>query len=344
MKLACLTGGGDCPGLNAVIRGITVKAIGNGHEVIGYRRGWAGVLDGESMALTLDAVEDIHRTGGTILRTSRTNLPKVKDGFDKAEATLKRDKVDVLIAIGGEDTLGVANKLYQEKKINTIGVPKTIDNDLSATDYTFGYDTAINIATESFDRVHTTANSHERILVVEVMGRHAGWMTLEAGIAGGAHVILLPEEKFDINEVVGILKKRQETGKGYSIVAVSEGAQPKDLEGFVTQDTEKDSFGHVKLGGVGQMLAKQLEKLTGQESRHVVLGHLQRGGSPTAFDRVLGTRLGVKAVESAEQNKFGVMVALRGTDIVCVPLADAVTKLKTVPKERYEEAKIFFGQ
>ena len=340
-QIAVLTGGGDAPGLNAVIRGIVFKAKKLGYDVLGIVDGWKGLLDCTHCgALDLDQVEDIHMLGGTILHTSRTNPYKVDDGPKKVKENLKKLNCDFLIAIGGEDTLGVANKLAKEG-VKVVGVPKTIDNDLSETDYTFGFNTAITRATEAIQNLHTTAKSHHRTFVIEAMGRHAGWMTLEAGIGGGASIILLPEEKFDIEEVCKIIQNRKKKGKHYSIIAVSEGAVPKKGQ-MALQVKEKDSFGHVRLGGIAEQLAAEIEKRLDIECRHVVLGHLQRAGEPTVFDRVLGTRLGIKAADMVNKGEFGKMAALKGTDIVSVPIEKAVAKLKTVPKERYDEAKIFF--
>jgi phosphofructokinase-like protein len=342
-RIGVMTGGGDCPGLNAVIRSVVVKASTLGCEVIGFRRGWKGLLDaGEIMRLEIEDVEDIHMLGGTIIGTSRTNPQKVENGLEQVERNLQKHECVALIAIGGEDTLGVA-KTLSDRGMKIVGVPKTIDNDLSATDYTFGFDTAINIATEALDRLHTTAKSHERILVVEIMGRHAGWMALHAGMAGGAHIILIPEVPFDIDWICRLVKERKEKGKDYTLVAVSEGAIPTDLGSYVTKDGRKDDYERVKLGGIADHLARMIEERTGLESRSVVLGHLQRGGSPTTFDRVLGTRLGIKAVEMVHNGEFGKMASVRGTEIISVPLAEAVGVLKTVPPERYDEAKIFFG-
>ncbi len=342
-QFGVLTGGGDAPGLNAVIRALVVTAYSNGMKVIGIKRGWAGLLDGgEVTPLSLEDVEDIHRTGGTILGSSRTNPEKHSDGVEQVVRNLEKHHCDALVAIGGDDTLGVAQKLY-EGGMKIVGVPKTIDNDLSATDYTFGFDTAINIATEAIDRLHTTAKSHDRVLVVEIMGRYSGWLTFNSGMAGGAHVILLPEEKFDIEEVCDVLKKRREAGHNYTIIAVSEGATPSDTREFITQDDKVDEFGHVKLGGIAARLAKVIEDKTGQESRFVVLGHVQRGGAPTAFDRVIGTRLGVRAAQLVAEGGFGQMAALRGTNIVGVPIADAVGKIKVVDQARRDEVKLFMG-
>ena len=341
-KIGVMTGGGDCPGLNAVIRGVVVKASTLGREVIGFRRGWKGLLEGgETVRLDIEDVEDIHMLGGTIIGTSRTNPLKLENGLEQVGKNLQKHGCFALIAIGGEDTLGVANVLCN-KGMKIVGVPKTIDNDLSATDYTFGFDTAINIATEALDRLHTTAKSHERVLVVEIMGRHAGWMALHAGMAGGAHIVLIPEVPFDVDWICQIVKERKKKGKDYTLVAVSEGAIPTDLGSFVTKDARKDEFERVKLGGIAERLAQIIEEKTGLETRSVVLGHLQRGGSPTTFDRVLGTRLGIKAVEMVHDGEFGKMASVRGTEIVSVPIAEAVGVLKKVPPERYEEARIFF--
>jgi phosphofructokinase-like protein len=341
MRIGVLTGGGDCPGLNAVIRAVVRKGVTTyGHEFVGFRDGWRGPLEGVARPLGVAEVRGILPRGGTILGSSRTNPFKIDGGVERIKGNLTELGVDALVAIGGEDTLGVATKL-DEMDVNIVGVPKTIDNDLSATDYTFGFDTAVNIAMEAIDRLHTTAESHHRTMVVEVMGRHAGWIALHAGIAGGANVILLPERQFDVHQVAGYVEKRFQTH--YSpIVVVAEGAQP--LEGQMhLQNHEVDAFGHVRLGGIGQWLAEELEQRTGKEARAVVLGHIQRGGTPTAFDRVLATRLGLEAIDAVNEGDFGRMVALRGTEIVRVPLAEGTRELKTVPLERYTEAEVFFG-
>lgn len=340
-RIGILTGGGDCPGLNPVIRAAVRKAINEGYEVMGIKNGWKGLLEKDVEPLNLQSISGILPRGGTILGTSRTNPYKKENGAKEVIANYKSLCLNALIAVGGEDTLGVATKLASEG-INVVGVPKTIDNDLSATDYTFGFDTAVNIAMECIDRLHTTAESHHRIIVVEVMGRHAGWIALEAGIAGGADVILIPEIPIDINEVCGSIKKRHLRGKTFSIVVVAEGAQFKKEE-MVLQEEKLDEFGHVRLGGIGDLLGKEIEKRTGYETRVSVLGHIQRGGSPTAFDRVLGTRFGIKAVELVMQKKFGQMVALSGNKIIAVPLEAATGTLKTVDTEYYELAKVFFG-
>jgi 6-phosphofructokinase 1 len=341
MRIGVLTGGGDCPGLNAVIRAVVRKGIGDyGHAFVGFRDGWRGPLEDDTVDLTVEAVRGILPRGGTILGSSRTNPFKVDNGVERIAETIARHKIDAVIAIGGEDTLGVATRLHDEG-IRVVGVPKTIDNDLSATDYTFGFDTAVNIAMEAIDRLHTTAESHHRVLIVEVMGRHAGWIALHSGLAGGANVILIPERPFDIGQVCDYVESRFRTR--YSpIVVVAEGAVPQEGT-MVLQTGEEDAFGHVRLGGIGQRIADEIESRTGKEARCTVLGHIQRGGTPTAFDRVLATRFGLHAVDAAHEGKSGVMVALRGTDIVQVPLSAATGELKTVPVERYREAEVFFG-
>ena len=339
-RIGILTGGGDCPGLNSVIRAIVRKASLDNAPVVGFRYGWKGVIENDFIMLDLQSVSGILPKGGTILGTSRTNPYKSTDGVAKVKATLDKNKIQGLIAIGGEDTLGVANKLSKEG-VKVVGVPKTIDNDLSATDYTFGYDTAINIAMECIDRLHTTAESHNRVMVVELMGRHAGWIALEAGIAGGADVILIPENPIEIDNVCELIMKRHQRGKTFSIIAVAEGAQMKDKN--VTVDQTIDQFGHVRLGGIGQTLGELIEKRTGFETRVTVLGHIQRGGSPTAFDRVLGTRFGVRAYELVQEGKWGQMVSLQGRNIRSVPLQEAVGQLKTVPPDFYKMAETFFG-
>ena len=341
MKIGVLTGGGDCPGLNPVIRAIVRKAYNDKHETIGFINGWRGIIEDNTIPLDLAAIAGILPKGGTILGTSRTNPYKKPEDVKSVINNFKKLKLDALIAIGGEDTLGVANKLTKDG-LNVVGVPKTIDNDLSATDYTFGFDTAVNTAMECIDRLHTTAESHHRIMVVEVMGRHAGWIATFAGIAGGADVILIPEIPVDLEEICRVLKKRHERGRTFSIIVVAEGAKLKQ-DADVTQDQSLDQFGHVKLGGIGDYLGKEIEKRTGYETRVSVLGHIQRGGSPTAFDRILGTRFGVKAVELVENKQFGQMVSLSGTKIISVPLERGVEKLKTLDMDLYEIAKVFFG-
>ncbi len=347
MRVGVLTGGGDCPGLNAVIRAIVrTGSYDHNCEFVGFRDGWRGPLEPDTQRLDVAAVRGILPRGGTILGSSRTNpLSEAatvdgKSGLERIKENLANLGVDALIAIGGEDTLGVAGKLC-ENGVKVVGVPKTIDNDLSATDYTFGFDTAVNIAMEAIDRLHTTAESHHRALIVEVMGRNAGWIALHAGVAGGANVILIPEQPFDIKDVCNYVEKRFET-KYAPIVVVAEGAHPKAI-GTSVIDDERDAFGHTRYGGVGQLLAEEIERRTGKEARAAVLGHIQRGGTPTAFDRVLATRFGVHAIRAVADGAFGQMVALRGTDIVRVPIAEAIRELKLVPPERYAEAEIFFG-
>ncbi|MEU2393670.1 6-phosphofructokinase [Streptomyces sp. NPDC007369] len=342
MKVGVLTGGGDCPGLNAVIRAVVRKGVQEyGCEFAGFRDGWRGAVEGDVVPLGIPAVRGILPRGGTILGSSRTNPFKQDDGVRRIKDTLAKHEVEALIAIGGEDTLGVAAKLYGEYGVPCVGVPKTIDNDLSATDYTFGFDTAVGIATEAIDRLHTTAESHMRVLVVEVMGRHAGWIALHSGLAGGANVILIPEQRFDVDRVCAWVTSRFKASYA-PIVVVAEGAVPTDGE-MVLKDATTDSFGHVRLSGVGEWLAKEIEGRTGKEARTTVLGHIQRGGTPSAFDRWLATRFGLHAVDAVHDGDFGTMVALRGTDIVRVPLAEATAKLKTVDPALYREAGVFFG-
>jgi 6-phosphofructokinase 1 len=341
MRIGILTGGGDCPGLNAVIRAVVRKGVGEyGAEVVGFRDGWRGVLDGDTVPMDVAAVRGLLPRGGTVLGTSRTNPYALDDGPQRVLDTLERLGIDALVPVGGEDTLGVANRL-SEAGVRCVGVPKTIDNDLDATDYTFGFDTAVGVATEAIDRLHTTGDSHHRTLVVEVMGRHAGWIALHAGMAGGATVVLVPERPFDLDAVVAHCQHRFDSG--YSpIVVVSEGATPTSGT-LTTTSGQTDAFGHVRLGGIGEALARVIEERTGRESRAVVLGHIQRGGTPTPFDRVLATRFGLAAVDAVHAGESGVMVALRGTDIVRVPLAVATAQLKLVPLERYAEVEVFFG-
>ena len=345
MRVGVLTGGGDCPGLNAVIRAVVRRGVQEyGLEFVGFRDGWRGPLEADTVPLDVHAVRGILPRGGTILGSSRTNPFKEngpgRNGVERIKDNLAGLGVDALVVIGGEDTLGVAARLYDEG-IPVVGVPKTIDNDLGATDYTFGFDTAVNIAMEAIDRLHTTAESHHRALIVEVMGRHAGWIALHAGLAGGANVILIPERPFDIDKVVAWVEHRFQT-RYAPIVVVAEGAHPLNEELSLTTGN-LDAFGHVRLGGVGQLLAEEIEKRTGKEARCTVLGHIQRGGTPTAFDRVLATRFGLHAVEAVHDEAFGTMVALRGTEIVRVPLAEATRALKVVPPDRYTEAEVFFG-
>jgi 6-phosphofructokinase 1 len=344
MRLGLLTGGGDCPGLNAVIRAVVHRTVkGHGGSVVGFRHGWRGVLQSEIEDLDLKKVSGILPRGGTILGTSRTNPYKEPGGEARIRQELAGRGVDALIVVGGEDTLGVAAKLH-EAGIPLVGVPKTIDNDVNGTDWTFGFDTALSIATEAIDRLHTTAESHDRVIVVEVMGRHAGWIALESGVAGGADMILIPEYPVAIDEVCDAVRRRHEQGKNFSIIVVAEGARL--LDGGVPVQVESDrtdAFGHVRLGGIGVLLANRVEERTGYESRYTVLGHVQRGGSPSAFDRFLASRFGVAAVDLAHRKGFGRMVAARGAKIVDVPLGEAIGSLKTVDPEAYELARSFFS-
>jgi phosphofructokinase-like protein len=342
MRIGVLTGGGDCPGLNAVIRAIVRKGEGiYGHEILGFRHGWRGVLDNELTELTVASTRGILHRGGTILGTSRTNPFQRDDGVATVQATLAREHVEALIAIGGEDTLGVADKLGAEG-VACIGVPKTIDNDLSATDLTFGFNTAVQIATDAIDRLHTTAESHDRVMVVEVMGRHAGWLALSAGLAGGADLILIPEQPFDLDELCERLRHRHARGAGFSIIVVAEGAEP--VAGTMTvHEGTADEFGHERLGGIGNAIGPEIEARTGYETRVTILGHVLRGGTPTAFDRILATRFGLEAIDAAHERDFATMVALQGTDIVRVPIADAVRELKTVPAALLDSAAVFFA-
>jgi phosphofructokinase-like protein len=341
MRIGMLTGGGDCPGLNAVIRAVVRKGDGQGHDFVGYRHGWRGLIEGESMPLTLASTRGLLPRGGTILGTSRTNPYTTDDGPARITQTLARDRVDAVIAIGGEDTLGVAHKLGLDG-MQVVGVPKTIDNDLSATDFTFGFHTAVQIATDAIDRLHTTAESHDRVMVVEVMGRHAGWIATYSGLAGGADMILVPETPFDIEAICERIKHRHERGANFSIVVVAEGATP--VEGTMELQTgEVDDFGHVRLGGIGNRVAAEIERRTGYEARMTQLGHLLRGGTPSAYDRVIATRFGIEAIDAVDAHDFGVMVALRGTDVIRVPLEAGVAKLKTVDQRLFDTAAVFFG-
>ena len=341
MRVGVLTGGGDCPGLNAVIRGVVRKGFTEyGNEFVGFLDGWRGPLENQTSVLDVEQVRGILPRGGTILGSSRTNPFAIEGGVERIKDNLASNGCDALIAIGGEDTLGVATKLV-ELGVNVVGVPKTIDNDLSGTDFTFGFDTAVNIATEAIDRLHTTAESHHRVLVVEVMGRHAGWIALHSGLAGGANIILIPERPFDIDKVCAQVESRFATHYA-PIVVVSEGAVP--AEGSMSMVSgDVDAFGHVRLGGIGDRLASEIEKRTGKEARAVVLGHIQRGGTPTAFDRWLATRFGLHAIQAVNEGDFGMMMALRGTDIKRVPLAEGTHKLKLVTPALYEEAEVLFG-
>ena len=341
MRLAILTGGGDCPGLNSVIRAVLFQAVKKyGDEVLGYLYGWKGPINNLIKPLTLLDAEGIFNQGGTIIKSSRTNPYKVEGGPQKVIDNLKLNKIDALIAVGGEDTCGVADKLCRDLKAPIVCVPKTIDNDLNATEQTFGFDTAISIVCDALDRLHTTAKSHDRVLVLEVMGRHAGWIATMGGIAGAADYIMIPEEAFDIEKVVDAIKKRKKE-VGYAIIVIAEGAKFSSEE--ILKDQEKDAFGHVKLGGIGDRLAKVIEEKTGFETRSTTLGHIQRGGAPTAYDRVLGTRYGLAAVDLIHEGKLGRMVSLQGSKIVDVDIKEAVGTLKTVEMDLYHQTRVFFG-
>ena len=342
MRVGVLTGGGDCPGLNAVIRAVVRKGVATyGFDFVGFRDGWRGPLENLTTPLGVDEVRGILPRGGTVLGSSRTNPFKIEGGVERIRENLASNGVDALVAIGGEDTLGVATQL-SDLGVNVVGVPKTIDNDLSGTDFTFGFDTAVNIAMEAIDRLHTTAESHHRVLVVEVMGRHAGWIALHAGLAGGANIVLIPEKPFDIAKVCEYVEHRFQTQYA-PIVVVSEGAVPAEGGDMTVVSGELDAFGHVRLGGIGDRLAREIEIRTGKEARAVVLGHVQRGGTPTGFDRWLATRFGLHAITAVAEGDHGKMVALRGKDIVRVPLAEGTGQLKLVSPEEYAEAEVFFG-
>jgi phosphofructokinase-like protein len=343
VRLGVLTGGGDCPGLNAVIRAVVRKGIDHyGHAIIGFRDGWRGPLENQREELTIESTRGILPRGGTILGTSRTNPFKREGGPEQIRENLESLHLDGLIVIGGEDTLGAANRLHAEHGINVLGVPKTIDNDIGATDMTFGFDTALQVATEAIDRLHTTAESHHRVMVVEVMGRHAGWIALYSGVAGGGDVILIPEQPFDIENVCRLIGRRHSRGRVFSIVVVAEGAMPKEGTMEVA-DGETDEFGHVRLGGIGHLLEREIEERTGFETRATVLGHIQRGGTPTAYDRVLATRFGVAAIDAANEGLWGTMPALRGNRIELVALSEAVAELRTVTPEEFAVAEPFLG-
>src|SRR5437588_7033768 len=341
MKVGVLTGGGDCPGLNAVIRAVGRRVMVRGHELVGVQEGWKGLVEGLFEPLGPREISGLLPRGGTIIGTTRTNPYKLDGGVERVLEHFSTADLGALVAIGGEDTLGVAARLHEEREFPVVGVPKTIDNDLSATDYTFGFDTAVAICTEAIDRLHTTAESHNRVMVVEVMGRHTGWIAVHSGIAGGADVILIPEQPISIEEVCSLIQRRHRSGKDFSIVVVSEGYE---LEGLA-DEAEVDQFGHVRLGlrGVGDHLAREIEQRTGYETRVTVLGHVQRGGTPTPRDRVLATRYGLKAADLGEEGRFGQMAALRGDRIVDVSLAEATAELKTVPPEWFDVARAFLG-
>jgi 6-phosphofructokinase 1 len=342
MKVGILSGGGDAPGINAVIRAVVRKGIQNyGYEIIGIKDGWNGLLKGEYMRLDLNAVSGILPRGGSILGTSRTNPFKTEEGPKKILENAKKAGIEAVVAIGGDDTLSVAHKMG-ELGLKSVGVPKTIDNDLSGTDYTFGFNTAVSIATEALDRLHTTAETHHRVIILEVMGRYTGWIALESGLAGGADIILIPEKPFDIDNVCEYIQQRHERGRNFSIIVVAEGAKPKGGVEIVYSES-LDEFGHIRLGGVGYFIGKEIEKCIKIETRVVVLGHLQRGGTPTAFDRILATRYGIAAVDLVHEGRFDRMVSLKCNRIESVPLKDVVGKRKTVDLELYEIASIFFG-
>jgi phosphofructokinase-like protein len=345
-QIGILTGGGDCPGLNAVIRAVTRRSLDRGSEVVGVRDGWLGLVDGLLEPLGYREISGILPRGGTILGTTRTNPFKTDGGVERVLEQFRANDLDALVAIGGEDTLGVAARLHANHSFPVVGVPKTIDNDLSGTDYTFGFDTAVWIATEAIDRLHTTAESHNRVMVVEVMGRHVGWIAVMSGIAGGADMILIPEEPATVEQACIELQRRHERGKDFSIVVVSEGYELTYESGekrAISQAAETDQFGHIRLGGVGEALAADIEERTGYETRVTVLGHVQRGGSPTPRDRVLATRFGLKAADLVHEGRFGRMAALHGDSIVDVALEEATRELKRVPAEWYQVARAFFG-
>ena len=341
MRIGVLTGGGDCPGLNAAIRGVVKKALQIGWTVVGIHDGWAGLVQGRVEPMTEYSIAGILARGGTILGTSRTNPFKLEGDLQRCQDSMKRFGIDALVVIGGEDTLGAAEK-FHKLGYKVVGVPKTIDNDLFGTDYTFGFDTAVSIATDAIDRCKTTAEAHRRVMVVEVMGRHAGWIATFAGLAGGADVILIPEQPFDIELVCEVVQKRHKRGKNFSLVVVAEGAHPKEGQ-LVLQEQKKDAFGHVRLGGIGNLVGAEIEKRTGIETRVTILGHIQRGGAPTPTDRIRATRLAVGAVELLEQGKFGFMTGIHGNEIGAVPLAEATSKIKTVTPQFFKVAEVFFG-
>ena len=327
MKIGILTGGGDCPGLNAIIEAVVKRANDYGYDVLGFLRGYAGLINGEWKHLSPNDVDGISLTGGTILGTSRVNPFKREGGPQKVMENIKRCGVEAMIIIGGDDTLGAAYRLY-EMGLPVVGVPKTIDNDVSETDYSVGFLTAIETISNSIEKLHTTAKSHERVIVVEIMGRYAGWLTLFGGLAGGAHIILVPEKPFKIEEVCEVILEREKKGKRYTIVAVAEGAKPENVEDFITVSKERDEFGHVRLGGIAKLLEKEIAERTGKETRSVVLGHIQRGGAPCAFDKIFGIRLGFHAVDLVKEGKFGYMVCLKGTKIVAVKMESALKQKK----------------
>jgi phosphofructokinase-like protein len=342
MRIGVLSGGGDAPGINAVVRAVVRKGIQNyGYEILGIKDGWHGLLENELLPLDLKSVSGILPRGGSILGTSRINPFKREKGPERIRENARKAGIGAIIAIGGDDTLSVASKMGSYR-LRCIGVPKTIDNDLSGTDYTFGFMTAVSTATEALDRLHTTAETHQRVMILEVMGRYTGWIALEAGLAGGADIILIPEKPFTISEICRYIKHRQKRGRNFSIIVVAEGAKPRDGSEVIYSDSV-DEFGHVRLGGIGYYVGKEIEKYMNIETRVVVLGHIQRGGSPIAFDRILATRFGIAAVDLVHKRKFGLMVAIQGNKIVSVPLKEVVGKRKTVDLELYDIAKVFFG-
>ena len=344
MRVGLLTGGGDCPGLNAVIRGAVRRGLAEpGNSFVGFRHGWAGVIENEAVELTLASTAGILPRGGTILGTSRTNpYAGGRDGTAAVREAMRAREIDALIPIGGEDTLGVALRLHEDG-VPVLGVPKTIDNDLGGTDVTFGFQTAVQIVTDAIDRLHTTAESHNRVMVLEVMGRHSGWIATHAGIAGGADAILVPERPFAVEDVAAHVRARHERGRSFSIVVVAEGATALQGTLHTREGTGTDAFGHARLGGIGVALEGELERLTGYESRVTILGHVQRGGTPVAFDRVLATRFGVAAMDAVLAESSGAMVGLRGTQIVQTPLAEALREPKLLDPALYETAELFFG-
>jgi len=341
MRVGVLTGGGDAPGLNAAIRAIVKKCEKYGFEVLGIRRGWAGMLEGDAVPLKYEEIKDIVSLAGTVIKTSRTNPLKQPDGVKKIFENFKKLGLDALIAIGGDDTLSVA-KALSDAGLNVVGIPKTIDYDVPETDHTIGFDTAINEAMHVIENIKATAAAHERVFVVEIMGRYAGWIALYSGLAAGADLILIPEEPFSIEAVANFVKRKLESGQKSLVIVVAEGALIKDYKGPITKDVKVDQFGHVYLGGIGEFLAKEIEKALGIETRHVVPAHTIRGGSPTALDRITATRYGLAAVDLVRERKFGLMVALRSGKITTVPLSEAIGKTKKVDLELYEEAKVFF--
>ena len=342
MRIGILTGGGDCPGLNAIIRAVVIKGIHDGHRILGFRNGWKGMLESDYVELDRDSVSGIIHRGGTILKSSRTNPARENEGIEKVKKAMEKLDLDALIAIGGDDTLGAALELH-DNGLRVVGVPKTIDRDLSATETTIGFDTAINIVMGDIDRLRTTAESHNRIMVVEVMGRHSGFIAVMAGLAGGADVILIPEKPFTLEDVCERIRKRNTRGRDFSLIVVAEGAKAVNSDDVTKLSEEKDEFGNVCLGGIGQVIAEGIRRKLNYDTRVVNLGHVQRGGSPTAYDRILGTRLGVKALELVTEGQFGMMVSVNGDRLEAVELGEAVGKRRYVDDELYRMASYFFG-